>query len=210
MFEFETLYSATSRRRNRRFFLFCLGWAPSTSALFLSAQLLARPRAGASCVTHTPHHTPLYIIATARVQPAEASLTLTGNIATVNPVEGSASRLCNFSACAYPLSRPALCPSQTMDASPVALNLCVVASPPQPARCRPKSQPICHARAVSSYRSSYYENKNTKKYNACCTHATSHRLLLGGGGWGKRGRFSSSASSSLLRGRPHFLPRLCA
>lgn len=47
-------------------------------------------------------------IATARVHPADAACTLTGKQHTSNPVDGSASRLLNFSIWQYPISRPAL------------------------------------------------------------------------------------------------------
>jgi hypothetical protein len=40
---------------------------------------------------------PSSMIATARVQPAEPPRTLTGKQLTVNPLAGSASRLCSFS-----------------------------------------------------------------------------------------------------------------
>ena len=40
---------------------------------------------------------PHSMIATARVQPAEPPRTLTGKQLTVNPLDGSASRLCSFS-----------------------------------------------------------------------------------------------------------------
>jgi hypothetical protein len=51
-------------------------------------------------------------IATARVQPAEAARTFTGKQTTLNPFAGRDSRLCSFSRWQYPISRPALCPSQ--------------------------------------------------------------------------------------------------
>ena len=56
-------------------------------------------------------------IATARVQPADAPRILTGKQHTVKPSPGSASRLCSFSRWQYPMSRPALCPSQMIEAS---------------------------------------------------------------------------------------------
>src|SRR5436190_20886590 len=59
-------------------------------------------------------------IATARVHPAEPPRTLTGKQLTVKPVAGRLSRLCSFSMWQYPISRPALCPSQIRLASRVA------------------------------------------------------------------------------------------
>lgn len=47
-------------------------------------------------------------IATARVHPADAACTLTGKQHTSNPLDGSASRLLNFSIWQYPISLPAL------------------------------------------------------------------------------------------------------
>jgi hypothetical protein len=59
-------------------------------------------------------------IATARVHPADAARIFIGKQAIVKPVGGSTSRLWSFSKWQYPISRPALWPSQMSPALPVA------------------------------------------------------------------------------------------
>src|SRR5580700_10297754 len=67
-------------------------WQRSERAL-TKRRILTTGRAG----SHHPRQSYPSMIATARVQPAEARSILTGKHDTVKPVEGNSSRLCSFS-----------------------------------------------------------------------------------------------------------------
>jgi len=66
------------------------------------------------------------IIATARVHPADAFFIFTGKQTMWKPFAGRDSRLCSFSRWQYPISRPALCPSQIISGSCVSENFWAV------------------------------------------------------------------------------------
>ena len=73
-------------------FVFLQNNTPALDAL-QNASLIRRSRAGrfSDAVSHSS------MIATARVQPAEARSILTGKHDTAKPVDGKSSRLCSFS-----------------------------------------------------------------------------------------------------------------